>query len=215
MPETVTAPREINGDPAFPIYSVTLEYEYRDPDPDDGDSEVQTRGQNTELMYREEPSTEQLVNDVWSNFQHNRDVRIEGSHTHEAGEYAYLYEPVSPLRFKVESFFYEAWSLSWFGHHTYPLGRSDDELLSCFSRYVSRHLPYGRVGYDYPYDDPPTVHVFEDGVEVPARSTLMGAEDHWRWHGTEQGRGGHDAKKTDPPCRCEHCQEQEVVRIGH
>ena len=91
----------------------------------------------------------------------------------------------------------ETWCLSWFEHWTFDVGQSDEEALASFQRYVDRY----RDTQDYWPGDPP------EGYRC-----LMGAEDRWRWCGTYDGS---PSEKTDPPCRCEHCKAQGVIRIGH
>ena len=92
---------------------------------------------------------------------------------------------------------HETWCLSWFQHWTFDVGQSDEEALSSFSRFVDRMEELNRRE---------TTH--ENGIEHPAYC-LMGAEERWRWRG--------DPRKPDspPPCRCEFCKEQGVLRIGH
>lgn len=90
----------------------------------------------------------------------------------------------------------ETWCLTWFSHYTIDRGQSDQEALDSFWRYVLRVEANNR-------------HLADTD---PNRICLMSAEDRWRWHGTEDG----DAqKRTDAPCRCKHCKEQGVIRIGH
>ncbi len=87
---------------------------------------------------------------------------------------------------------YETWCLTWFQHFTFDDGRSDKEFLESFGRYVARYAHM----QDYPPSSMPEGYV-----------CLMGAEDRWRWMA--------DKDNPHPPCRCEHCKEQGVVRIGH
>ena len=90
---------------------------------------------------------------------------------------------------------YETWCLTWFQHFTFDDGRPDKEFLESFERYVHR--------YEYMQDYPP-------GSMPGGYVCLMGAEDRWRWTGAMEGY-----ERTPVPCRCEHCKEQGVVRIGH
>jgi len=98
---------------------------------------------------------------------------------------------------------YEEWCCHWFNHYTFDLGLSDAEVLASFERYVwrmERHNQRNQVkvgeGADAFYTDP---------------ICIMGAEDRYRWSGANDDNGD----PTDPPCRCEHCVEQGVVRINH
>ena len=86
---------------------------------------------------------------------------------------------------------YETWCLIWFQHFTFDNGRTDAEYLASFERYVQRYEHM----QDYPEDWPENYQC------------LMGAEDRWRWVA--------DKDNSHPPCRCEHCKEKGVVRIGH
>lgn len=89
----------------------------------------------------------------------------------------------------------ESWVLEWFQHKTFDVGQSDEEALASFERFVRR------------YEHMQEVH---PGHIPHGYRCLMGAEDRWRWSG---GPGPDD--RTAPPCRCEHCKEQGVLRIGH
>jgi len=155
----------IVGDPVHPIYTFALAWIDQQGQPD-----------RTSVckMYAQEQSDAQLNSigkELVQELAKVRDVRED------------------LMSFEVSSPKYETWMLEWFCHATIDDGRSDQEFLRSFSRYVSR--------YAHMQDWPPS----EDFV------TLMGAEDYWRWSG-EKGQG-------DPPCRCEICTEQGVVRINH
>lgn len=88
----------------------------------------------------------------------------------------------------------EVWCDGWFSHWTFDTGMSDEQVIASFERYVERilysGLPENEIG-----------------------GRLMGAEDYWRWHGCVTGDP--QGERTPPPCRCEHCKAQGVVRIGH
>ncbi len=93
----------------------------------------------------------------------------------------------------------EEWCLTWFQHFTFDIGQTDDECLTSFACFLQRmgiELRYSSGDYRYQGDGYCT----------------MGAEDRWRWCGS--GDGSADSR-TDPPCRCEHCKKQGVIRIGH
>lgn len=95
---------------------------------------------------------------------------------------------------------WETWCLAWFEHWTFDDGRTSAEYLESFERYVCR--------YEY-MQDWSANRIGEAGTEFVS---LMGAEDRWRWHGSEDGSPD---SRIDPPCRCPRCKEHGVIRIGH
>ena len=84
---------------------------------------------------------------------------------------------------------YEVWLLTWFQHETFDIGQSNEEALRSFAKFVYRKERLGEDKY-----------------------CLMGAEDRWRWHGTEDGTPN---SKSEAPCRCKHCKEAGLIRIAH
>lgn len=95
----------------------------------------------------------------------------------------------------------EVWCLTWFSHYTFDVGQSDQDTLASFQRYVDRteriNAREGKNVNGY-WREP---------------HCLMGAEERWRWRGS--GDDGDRDNRTDPPCRCKHCKEQGLIRIGH
>ena len=91
---------------------------------------------------------------------------------------------------------HETWCGTWFNHWTFDNGQTDEQVLVSFARFVDRMLPLCA---------PPL------SIEA-GEYCLMGAEDRSRWCGTKDG---HTDNQTPPPCRCEYCKAQGVVRIGH
>lgn len=85
------------------------------------------------------------------------------------------------------------WWLSWFQHETFDVGLDDQEVLASFGRHCDREI----------------IRAQREAQEP----CLMGAEDRWRWSGSEPG-GGLDCQSS-PPCRCKFCKEAGVIRIGH
>jgi hypothetical protein len=89
----------------------------------------------------------------------------------------------------------ETWHLTWFQHETFDYGQTDKEALASFEAFVQRkeqlNLEHRRKG-----------HAMD-------AYCLMGAEDRYRW------TGGESDNRTPPPCRCEHCKKQGLLRIGH
>lgn len=100
------------------------------------------------------------------------------------------------VQIEVQFLGWETWCLQWFSHYTFNIHLSDTELLRSFNAFVGRKLPDTQIlllGHDHPLRQ----EAKEEGRHLHC---LMGAEDRWRWNG---------------PCRCEHCQEQGIVRIDH
>ena len=95
----------------------------------------------------------------------------------------------------------EEWCLTWFQHFTFDIGQTDQEALDSFAAFL------GRMGVELRWTSG------EYHYEKPGGYCAMGAEDRWRWCGS--GDDGSPDARTDPPCRCKHCKEQGVIRIGH
>ncbi len=104
------------------------------------------------------------------------------------------------LSFSVTFQRWETWCLSWFEHWTWDIGLSESEVLASFERFVMRTEEANR-----------RESKLVNGYRTEPYC-LMGAEDRYRWKGTTTGEPD---EYTDPPCRCPHCKEQGVVRIGH
>ncbi len=100
-------------------------------------------------------------------------------------------EPVITIGLKR----HDVWCDGWFSHYTIDVGMSDQEVRDSFARYVER------IMYNY------------DMSENQRGGMLMGAEDHWRWHGCVDGNP--QGERTEAPCRCAKCKEQGLVRIDH
>ena len=80
------------------------------------------------------------------------------------------------------------WWLTWFQHETFDIGLDDADVLASFQRHCDREIRKAH----------------HEGIEP----CLMGAEDQWRWSGSEPNG-------SPPPCRCKHCKEAGLIRIGH
>ncbi len=88
----------------------------------------------------------------------------------------------------------DEWCLTWFSHYTFDTGQTDEEVLISFQHFVNR---------------------YEIDVKR-TQTTLMGAEDRWRWKGMTYPDGKNAAGvEVDPPCRCEFCKKRGIIRIGH
>ena len=190
-PKTV----EIEGEKAYPIYSVRIAYTY---DINDENREyihknrILPDGRAKEslpytIMYKEEQDIEFVKQEAkeknWLNF-----IRV-----HERGVEKGRIPIDNPQLESIEVSLlrYETWCPTWFSHWTFDDGRSDEEYLRSFGDFVNR---MERVD-DY---------------------CLMGAEDRWRWHGVaDDGETTDPNKYTKPPCRCKHCKAKGIVRIDH
>lgn len=105
-------------------------------------------------------------------------------------------------RYKAESpviiihfFENETWWLTWFQHATFDIGQSNEEVLANFRRYVRRKQEQGRKEHN------------------DSSYLLMGADNEYRWHGAEPD--GKPENHSKPPCRCEYCKKQGLIRIAH
>ena len=85
------------------------------------------------------------------------------------------------------------WWLTWFQHETFDTGLDDENVLASFQRHCDREI--------------------RKAEHVGKEPSLMGAEDRWRWTGAEPSGASED--RSLPPCRCEHCKEAGLIRIGH
>lgn len=88
----------------------------------------------------------------------------------------------------------ETWCIEWFQHYTFDTGQTNEEALLSFSKFVDRKQ----------------LLIYQKGESAYC---LMGAEERWRWRGAAPGGARND--ESNPPCRCKHCKEQGVLRIGH
>ena len=79
------------------------------------------------------------------------------------------------------------------GGETFDVGLNDADVLASFERHCDREIQNAR----------------EEGREP----CLMGAEDRWRWTGSEPSGGPGD--RSNPPCRCKFCKDAGLIRIGH
>ena len=179
---------EIDDEQAYPIYNVTVRWtqdiksEY---DPSDWQVKDLPKGRmynstGFRRIYKEEQNIKTLKQEIeneWIPKYFNTKVE------------KHRLPIVNPKDVEIDVKFvrYETWCLEWFCHKTFDNGRSDEEHLASFERFVRRMQQLGEKEY-----------------------CLMGAEDRWRWSGiTDNG------KKTPPPCRCAGCKKAGVVRINH
>lgn len=189
----MTKEHKIEGEQAYPIYYIAVKWT-QDIMPDYDTSDWQTKelpkgrmfnSTSFHRMYKEEQDIEALKYEIEHEWlpKHFDAKSVE--------KYSLPHLPIinpQPHEISVKFLRYETWCLEWFCHWTFDDGRSDEEYLASFERFVRRmeQLPEGEY-------------------------CLMGAEDRWRWRGTtDDGRG-----ETKPPCRCAGCKEAGVVRINH
>ena len=98
----------------------------------------------------------------------------------------------------VQFYRFEVWCLNWFNHWSFDVGFSDDKVLESFQSYVCR---IQRANEHFRYCEDSSLDSFGHD-----HFCLMGAEDRWRWKGNNN---------SEPPCRCEHCKQNGIVRIDH
>jgi len=102
------------------------------------------------------------------------------------------------LYLKVKFFENETWHLTWFCHETFDEGQTNEEVLQSFENFVRRKEELN-AEKQRPHNLP--------------EYCLMGAEDRWRWHGSEPDGDG--SSHSPAPCRCKYCKEQGMIRIAH
>lgn len=182
---------EIEGEKAYPIYSVRIAYTFDNNDENRkyiGKNRILPNGRvndsiSPSLMRKEEQDIGQIVQyakeEIWPNY-----VKVHDRRTLEKGRMPIDNPQLESI--DVSLLRYETWNSGWFTHWTFDNGRSNIEYVESFARFVAR---MERV----------------DGY------CLMGAGDKWRWHGMSD-----DSKeRTDPPCRCMNCKNAGIVRIDH
>lgn len=142
-------------------------------------------------MFREEQTQEQLdtfINDWWGKYIESQSVENIQKHRHPI-----INPQLAELKHSYKH--HETWVLTWFSHETFDLGQTDGEALQSFENYVRR------------------IEELNLGKEIFDQICLMGAEDRWRWHGSDPD--GKPNQDVPPPCRCKYCKEQGLIRIGH
>lgn len=181
--------RESADHPVYPIYSIKYSW------PDDSVGCVNGKNGSSTLIMLKEESPEEIREIVSKTI--NRIAESE------------KVEPAN-ITHEVELLRYEEWCLGWFGHWTFDIGLSDQEVLDSFQRYVDRIVQHNREHQQ--------VIKHKDGEEFLVDDIcLMGAEDRWRW--TARGNGssilGCGEETGGAPCRCSGCKMNGVVRIDH
>jgi len=119
---------------------------------------------------------------------------------------------VSEPIIKVEFLRYEVWCGSWFSHWTFDVGKSDWEVIRSFENFVSRMQNFNDNNRTY------EKYIGKDGKEYTMDHEpycLMGAEDRYRWKGSNKDDDGNEIKALPAPCRCKHCKKLGIIRIDH
>lgn len=194
-------PQETRPDPRYPQYSVEVRWE------EDGEPMSEAwagsepgRCKNStsrSLMFKEDPGEAEVMRETTEEWWPQFLVAEQRGDKPKIGE-----RNPGPPEVMVTRLPDESWMVSWFEHWTFDVGQTDREALDSFERFVRR---YER------YQDHPSHYIKELG---DGYRSLMGAEDRWRWNGGATGMFGPEERKP-PPCRCEHCKAQGVIRIGH
>lgn len=172
----------IEGEQAYPIYKYEIQWIQNGNDKVLQKDLVDGRIYNNTswyTMYKEDKNIEWLIN------ERNRLV------SEYFNQEKFIDKNILEIEKSVRFIEYETWCLTWFQHHTFDIGQSDEEVLSSFERFVER----------------------KERLILKNKDSycLMGAEDRWRWRGkTDDGK-----KDTLPPCRCIHCKKRGIIRISH
>lgn len=162
-----------NVDPVYPIYEVTLQWN-EDGLPE-GMSNNLAQGQ---IMKKEPVAIEELEKEVAQRWEKDNKNHVKNRRN---------------LQVEVKFLRHESWCLNWFGHQTFDVGQTDEEVLASFERFVARNEWRQRLS-----------------TSDENYMCLMGAEDRWRWSGFDN-----DGNRIDPPCRCDGCRENGLIRIVH
>ena len=210
----MTTPSGLPRDTRYPIYSITARFVQDGDYPpeerarmkwwpnDPGQGRIWNSVHHTK-MYREDPGQAEVgrwAREDWWPKARDQERRVV------PGKAIADDHPGEPI-FEVVLTHHESWCCSWFEHYTFDVGQSDAETLASFGEYVDRHAFY----QDWPHGDDTDHELKRCGIEH--RVCLMGAEDRWRWCGATPD--GAAETRSAPPCRCEHCKAQGVLRIGH
>lgn len=107
---------------------------------------------------------------------------------------------ISDVEMKAEYLGQDTWIRTWFQHETIDVGQTDEEALASFEAFVEEKQALNRK------------HRLETGEDQDFYA-LMGAEDRWRWHGSNEE--GEPDVNVPAPCRCPSCKQQGRIRIGH
>jgi len=144
-------------DKKFPIYKFFATWDQ---------DNYENNGSSFYKMYKEEPTVEQLENDL-NNYKLNI-INKQNEEKHPVTDWkeiAYKY---------IE---HESWVLHWFNHMTYNQFETDTEVEESFSNFIKRkkkqNMQNGHsateMNYSMPYNPDKPFYCF------------MGADESWRW----------------------------------
>ncbi len=188
--------KEIEGDPAYPIFSFACRWSQDDESKDHNknwskglpEGRIWNSTGNSKIFktYPTEKELEEILELVDDQIKNNP-------------KYKNIDDYTSSIKFKH----FETWHLNWFCHETFRDGFISQaegfeivykNILQSFERYVNRN----------------EILMEQSIMEDPngfGTITLMGAEDRWRWRGENDG--------DPPPCRCNGCTSSSMIRINH
>jgi len=195
----------IDEEKAYPIYKIVVKwvedgecYKCKGKDKEcsvckDFPEGTRSNGTSMDKMYKEETTIEEVEKEMakwWEYYKEKNKEKMKNP---------------TDIDIKIEFMGYETWVIEWFAHKTFDVGQTDDEILTSFEKFVTRKEYVNEteskwVDFETPIEGGATGYMRE-------KYCLMGAEDRWRWKADEDG--------SPPPCRCKHCKEQGIVRIGH
>ena len=153
----------------YPIYKF-----YASWDQDD----CKNNGTGYSIMYKENPSPNQLEEEL-KQFKY----KILAKHKNvifKMAEYEFVEE--------------ESWCSGWFSHYTYNQFDTNSEIERSFRNYVER-----KKESNFDNGHQPTEMNFDLDLKEHPYSSLMGAEDTYRWK----------------ICKCEHCIKLGMITMGH
>jgi hypothetical protein len=133
----------------FPIYKFKASW---------NQDNFNNNGTGYSVMYKEEPTQEQLDNDLASLKKH-----IEEK-----------YHVTEWLELRYEFYEYESWCLTWFSHYTYNQFDDDTEVERSFMYFIQRKMALNLQNGHHET-------VQGDFNNKKPFYCFMGAEDNWRW----------------------------------
>lgn len=172
----------------YPIYRFDIWYEITHPMTKFDNMGSAVESMTWHRQYHEPPTPEKLMDEIRRFWLATLTAERSGGRQPTLAD-----RGAKLIGYEVQMEEIETWYQIWFQHASLNIHLTDAELLESFRQFVNRKRQAHLNTDDYPY-------LTEEEREGMEFYCLMGAEDHWRWKG---------------PCRCEHCQEQGIVRIDH